>query len=255
MAKFLDHFYGSHVHIFDDLFLNGVLAELCSPQTLQPQINQLVELLYTSMIVEVMNREFPQSDTVVNTRMNAPLKLRRIDPSTKAISVNIARAGTLPSHLCYNCMHYAVRPENLRQDHIFAARVTDSKHKITGTEIGATKIGGPKENAFVVFPDPMGATGHTLIAALNHYKEKVPGQAKKFIALHLIVTPEYLHKVTQAHPDLIVYGLRLDRGLSSEAILKTPPGKNWEQERGLNENGYIVPGGGGFGEIMNNSFV
>jgi uracil phosphoribosyltransferase len=33
------------------------------------------------------------------------------------------------------------------------------------------------------------------------------------------------------------------------------PGTFWDEERGLNEKQYIVPGGGGFGEIMNNSFV
>ena len=57
------------------------------------------------------------------------------------------------------------------------------------------------------------------------------------------------------HPDVPVYALRLDRGLSDEQVLKMTPGKNWEAEKGLNEKGYIVPGGGGFGEIMNNSYV
>ncbi|MFN7262500.1 MAG: hypothetical protein ACK5UJ_01675 [Pseudobdellovibrionaceae bacterium] len=57
------------------------------------------------------------------------------------------------------------------------------------------------------------------------------------------------------HPDVLIFALRLDRGLSPEAVLSTAPGKYWEQEKGLNEKGYIVPGGGGFGEIMNNSFV
>jgi len=33
------------------------------------------------------------------------------------------------------------------------------------------------------------------------------------------------------------------------------PGEFPDREKGLNEHGYIVPGGGGFGEIMNNSFV
>jgi len=169
--------------------------------------------------------------------------------------VNLARAGTYPSHVCFDTLHYAIHYESLRQDHIFAARTVDGKNHVTGAELGATKIGGDKEKAIVIFPDPMGATGNTIISAMSYYKSKVAGTAQKMLALHLIVTPEYLRNVTKAHPDLVIYALRLDRGLSSEAVLKTPPGTHWDQEIGLNDKQYIVPGGGGFGEIMNNSFV
>ena len=31
-------------------------------------------------------------------------------------------------------------------------------------------------------------------------------------------------------------------------------GTHWERERGLNEQGYIVPGAGGMGEVLNNSW-
>jgi uracil phosphoribosyltransferase len=71
----------------------------------------------------------------------------------------------------------------------------------------------------------------------------------------LIVTPEYLKRVTTQHKDLIIYAVRVDRGLSNPAVLKTEPGLKWDQERGLDDTQYIVPGGGGFGEILNNSFV
>ena len=79
--------------------------------------------------------------------------------------------------------------------------------------------------------------------------------ARKYIALHCIVTPEYLSNVTKAHPDLIVYAVRLDRGLSSDKVLGSIPGEFWSEERGLNDQHYIVPGGGGFGEVMNNAYV
>ena len=54
---------------------------------------------------------------------------------------------------------------------------------------------------------------------------------------------------------MIVYALRLDRGLSPPEVLQTMPGERWDEERGLTDHHYIVPGGGGLGEIMNNSFV
>ena len=57
------------------------------------------------------------------------------------------------------------------------------------------------------------------------------------------------------HPEVVVYALRLDRGLSPPAVLRTVPGERWDEERGLTDHHYIVPGAGGLGEIMNNSFV
>jgi uracil phosphoribosyltransferase len=57
------------------------------------------------------------------------------------------------------------------------------------------------------------------------------------------------------HPDVIVYAVRLDRGLSPQDVLETVPGTRWPEERGLTDRQYIVPGGGGFGEIMNNAYV
>jgi len=49
--------------------------------------------------------------------------------------------------------------------------------------------------------------------------------------------------------------MRLDRGLSPPDVLAAVPGERWDDERGLNEHQYIVPGGGGLGEVMNNAFV
>lgn len=256
----IEHYYGPQVHILNNTYLNGLLAKLCAAETFQPEINHLVDMLYSHLLTVVMNEQFPKETVELATRMvdyhpDKKLKAERIQNQQKVISVNIARAGTYPSHICFNALHYAISHACLRQDHIFAARATNGQNQVTGTEIGATKIGGDKKDSIVLFPDPMGATGNTLLAALDYYKKAVAGQARKLIALHLIVTPEYLKKVLTHHPDVVVYALRLDRGLSSEAVLNTPPGKMWDQEKGLNENGYIVPGGGGFGEIMNNSFV
>jgi hypothetical protein len=36
-------------------------------------------------------------------------------------------------------------------------------------------------------------------------------------------------------------------------VLKTIPGTRIDEERGLTDTHYIVPGGGGFGEILNNA--
>jgi uracil phosphoribosyltransferase len=256
----LAHHYGANVHLIDSPFLNGLLARLCHPDTYQPEINRIVEVLYTHLISFTMNSEFEVEPFTQDTRMtemhpDQKLHSRRIKPSQKAVTVNLARAGTYPSHICYNFLHFSLAAQNVRQDHIFAARMTDDKQHVTGAEFGGMKIGGDVKDSHVIFPDPMGATGNTIVTSIDYYKQKIAGPAKKFIALHLIVTPEYLRKVLTAHPEVVIYALRLDRGLSPKAVLEATPGQYWDQERGLNDKQYIVPGGGGFGEIMNNSFV
>ena len=41
----------------------------------------------------------------------------------------------------------------------------------------------------------------------------------------------------------------------TKKALDAVPGTFWDEERGLNDQHYIVPGGGGFGEILNNAYV
>jgi uracil phosphoribosyltransferase len=125
---------------------------------------------------------------------------------------------------------------------------------VIGTNLGGVKIGGDIDDAFVVFPDPMGATGSTIKTAVDLYKSEVKGKARKFIAIHLIVTPEYIQAINQHCPDLNVYAIRLDRGLSSPDVLASIPGSH-QGERGLNDKQYILPGAGGLGEVINNSYV
>ena len=72
---------------------------------------------------------------------------------------------------------------------------------------------------------------------------------------NLIITPEFIRRMRADHPDVVIYAIRLDRGMSSDETLRTGLGENPEAERGLNEIQYIVPGAGGVGEILNNSFV
>ncbi len=259
-SLFLSHHYGDNIHLLNDPFHLSLLARVCHPDTYQPTINQAVDVLYKQLLSIAVNNEFEQETFSAPTRMTQfhpmqPLTGMRIKRQQKAVCVDLARAGIFPSQVCYEQLHWLLPPEMIRQDHIFASRLTNENHEVIGTQIGSHKIGGDIKDAYVLFPDPMGATGTTIISALDFYKKNIPGPAKKFLALHLIVTPEYLRHVSEAHPDIGVYAFRLDRGLSSKEVLESELGKNWGKEQGLNENDYIVPGAGGFGEIMNNSFV
>ena len=60
--------------------------------------------------------------------------------------------------------------------------------------------------------------------------------------MHIIVTPEYITHVLAAHPNVVIYALRVDRGLSTLAALKSEPGTLGSEEKGLNSHQYIVPG-------------
>ena len=113
----------------------------------------------------------------------------------------------------------------------------------------------PSSARLVLFPDPMGATGGSMSLAMSHYRTKLDGEPAAMIAMNLIVTPEYIRRIVQDHPSARVYAFRLDRALSPTEVLATLPGTHPEQERGLNEHQYIVPGAGGLGELLNNAWV
>jgi uracil phosphoribosyltransferase len=178
-----------------------------------------------------------------------------IDREVRAVTVNIARAGAVPSQVAYDLLNETLEPALVRQDHVIMSRMLGPRQQVVGAGIGGMKIGGDVDGAFLLFPDPMGATGTSLATAIETYKRQVPGTPRRIVNVHLIVTPEYLRNMTRSHPDVVVYAIRLDRGLSPPEILDTVPGTRWDEERGLDDHQYIVPGGGGFGEIMNNAFV
>ena len=258
----VEHRYGANVHLLSNPVLLTQLAKLCSPKTVLPEITTLVRSLYQALILEVIAHEFPRSESEILTRMaeTTPKGVWTgdiISPDTKVVTAGIARAGTLPSQIAFEILTQLMDQAGIRQDHIYMARVTDDTGAVTGVSVAGSKIGGDIKDAIVLLPDPMGATGGSLSHAISMYKEigKESGAAKKIITLNLIITPEYVKRITTDHPDAIIYGLRLDRGLSSDEVLQSVLGENWDQEVGLNELQYIVPGAGGVGEILNNSFV
>jgi len=256
----IQHLYGPNVHVLANPFLLGHLATLCSRETTQPAVNRLVRLLYEDLVRTVIAAEFPRRRVSVPTRMistspQAIFEGEVIARDVRAVTVNIARAGAVPSQVAYDLLNETLEPALVRQDHIIMSRMLGTNEEVVGAGIGGMKIGGDVDGAYLLFPDPMGATGSSLATAIDTYKKKIPGTPRRIVNIHLIVTPEYLKTMTTAHPDVLVYALRLDRGLSSAEVLDTVPGTRWDEERGLDDHQYIVPGGGGFGEIMNNAYV
>jgi uracil phosphoribosyltransferase len=238
----------------------SLLARLCSEPCVQPEVNTLVKQLFAWLFGEIASRELPtlQADTVTRMGATHPEGVyggEHIDGGQMAVVVDIARAGILPGLVFYDALNVLLDPAMVRQDHVFMNRVTGEDGQVIGVDLSGSKIGGPVDNAVVFIPDPMAATGSSAAEVIRLYKEEVQGTAKQMVVVHLIITPEYVKRITEAFPDVHIYAVRLDRGLSAPEVLAKAPGEDWDAERGLNHQQYIVPGGGGFGEVMNNAWV
>jgi predicted secreted hydrolase len=146
-----------------------------------------------------------------------------------------------------------INPSKWFADNVYMAHmaITDETAKlfIYGEKLNRAALGlaGASEQRYHVWNEDWLAER---LGSVQHLAGEIPGYK-----LNLIVTPQYLKKVLTTHPEATVYAVRLDRGMSSPEILRTIPGERWDEENGLNELQYIVPGGGGFGEIMNNAYV
>lgn len=256
----LVHRYGPNVHILADPYHLSLLATLSAENTVQPRVNQLVKTLYADMVARVAATEFPVAEQSIRTRMieHTPEGVFNgscIDRSTSVVCVDIARAGMLPAQICFDTLNHVLDPAGVRQDHLVMNRVTDDAGQVTGARIFGEKTGGNVDGRILLFPDPMGATGTSLIKAINFYKNTAGGTPSRIITMNLIVTPEFVQNVLSAHPDATIYAFRLDRGLSSPEVLETIPGTYPSKECGLTDTQYIVPGAGGLGEVINNVFV
>ena len=256
----LDHRYGRDVLVLDDPYLSTLLLHIGSPQTGTAQLPALVRTAYARLLQEVLAREFPLREQRAQTRMTAQeprafVQGPHLCRDTRLVICAVIRAGILPAQACYEAAVQVLPPENVRLDFLNLSRVTDSQHQVTGVRLDGTKLGGPVDDALVLIPDPMGATGSTICRAVEVYRECGGEHALRIVAAHLMVTPEAIQRLTGAHPGVRLYAGRLDRGLSTARALATPPGTWPDEERGLNDVQYIVPGAGGMGELLTNSWV
>lgn len=254
-----EHRYGDKVHLLDNRFLLTALARLSSPEVRHPEMVGILRQVYQTMLVNVAGREFPYVRAEVPTRMvelhphEGVYRGTVLDPKTRVVVVDVIRAGIVPSQTCFEMLTSVLPPENVRLDHLTMARVSDAAGHVTGVDLSGSKIGGSVDGSILLLPDPMGATGSTTIRAVQHYLEQ-HGRPARIVAMPMIATPEYLRAVLGKIENLVVYTARLDRGLSSPEVLDMLPGLRWTDERGLNDHGYIVPGAGGMGEVLNNAW-
>lgn len=256
---FQKHLYGEQFHIINSNYLRSILAHFGEAKTMQPTLSLELNILYNALFEHSINILASKSISTIESRMfpnepNGKFSTPLIDRSQKIVVVDLARAGTEPTMICFKTAHYLFEAKNIRQDHIYINRTTGEAGEVTGAHVSGHKVGGDIDQALVFFPDPMGATGGSIKRVYDFYQNHVKGKPQHMIALHLVITPEYVQTIKESCPDLQVFALRLDRGLSTEKALAAMPGKFIKEEKGLNKFDYIVPGLGGVGEILNNSY-
>lgn len=255
----LPHRYGERVHILDNVYLLSALARIGSPKVAHRDLMALLRSVYQSLLMTACGRELPRVTKEVPSRMADGHPERGVyrgpvfDDSASIVVVDIIRAGIVPSQVCFELLTAVLSERCLRLDHLTMARQSDEKGQVIGVDLSGSKIGGKVEGSILILPDPMGATGKTTLRALQHYHANF-GTPEKIIALPMIATPEYLRAVLEEFENLVIYTARLDRGMSDADVLSTMPGTYWDRERGLDAKCYIVPGAGGMGEVINNSW-
>ena len=253
------HRYGMNVHVLEHPGAFLALANLCSPAINATELVLYMRLLYRELAWVVAGEELPRHALDRPTRMlhTEDGEGRScgvgLDRQARVVTVSVARAGLVPSQAVYDLLNLLLLPRQVRQEHLFMSRVLNEAGEVVGSELHESKCSPDMDNCTVLIPDPMGATGGSMCRAVAHIKS-LEGVPANIIALHLMVTPEYLKRVKKEHPDLRVYTFRVDRGLSCAEVLNSTLG-TYENERGLTDNQYIFPGAGGIGELMNNSFV
>lgn len=229
-----------------------MLTQFCNRQTTKRQKRRLVVDLYKLLTMAVIDELFPKTQVGVYTPMMESVGVRSliladlIDDRTKVAIATPMRAGDLPANTVHDFLENFLGPDCVRQDYQGAGRMTDDNHRVTGTRISYRNI-GPLENRFLLIPDPMGATGGTILQTIEDYGAHIYG-CTNIVVMHLITCPEYIHRITTTLPQVQIFVLRVDRGMSDPDVLASVPGTFRGREFGLNEKDYLVPGGGDIGE-------
>ena len=89
------------------------------------------------------------------------------------------------------------------------------------------KLANDIQDRVAIILDPMLATGGSLIATIDILKRH---NVKKIYSLNLVCAPEGIERVEKAHPDIEIFTASIDKG--------------------LNDDGYILPGLGDAGDRL-----
>lgn len=201
-----------HVHVIDHPLVQHKLTLMRAREASTNSFRHLLNELSTLMAYEV-TRDMPLLDVEVET----PLERTRgkVIDGKRLVFVSILRAGTgiLDGML-------SVVP-SARVGHIGLYRDPQTLQAVQYY----FKMPPAMDERDAIVVDPMLATGHSAIAAVDRIKALRP-RSLKFVCL--LTCPEGLKAFHAAHPDVPVYTAAIDRE--------------------LNGHGYILPGLGDAGD-------
>ena len=202
----------SNVHVVNHPLVQHKLTLMRSKTASTNSFRRLLNELSMLMTYEV-TRDMPMQDLVVETPLET--MTGKVIDGKKLVFVSILRAGNgiLDGML-------SVVP-GARVGHIGLYR--DPK-TLTAVEY-YFKMPTEMHERDAIVVDPMLATGHSAIAAIDRLKECNP-KSIKFVCL--LTCPEGLAAMEKAHPDVPIYTAAIDRQ--------------------LNDHGYILPGLGDAGD-------
>jgi uracil phosphoribosyltransferase len=200
------------LHVVDHPLVQHKLTLMRRKEASTNTFRQLLHEISALMAYEVL-RDIPMHEIEIQTPMENTIG--NVIDGKKLVFVSILRAGTgiLDGML-------AVVP-GARVGHIGLYR--DPKTLVAVEYY--FKMPGDLDERDVVVVDPMLATGHSAIAAVDRLKECRP-KSIKFVCL--LTCPEGVDALHNAHPDVPIYTAAVDRQ--------------------LDEHGYILPGLGDAGD-------
>ena len=204
----------STIHIVDHPLVQhklSLMREKTQPTATFRQLMREVSLL----LAYEVTRDLPLETTEIDT----PLELMQapVLSGKKLCFVSILRAG---NGLLEGML--ALLP-SARVGHVGIYRDPDTLNAIEYYY----KVPQDIDDRLVIVVDPMLATAHSGIAAVDRLKQ---GGAKKMKFVCLLAAPEGISAFTTAHPDVPLYTAAIDRQ--------------------LNEHGYILPGLGDAGDRL-----
>ena len=107
----VEHNYPKNIHILNNGYLNTLLTKISQAKTIQPHFNSLLSQAYRELLIQVLNNEWPLIETECATRMTAmhpeqKYKGTVFDDQQKAVCVDVARAGMVPSQVIFDMINH-----------------------------------------------------------------------------------------------------------------------------------------------------
>jgi uracil phosphoribosyltransferase len=201
-----------NVHIIDHPLVQHKLTIMRDKNTSTHEFRSLIREISILMGYEVL-RDLPTEEVTIETPLEK-MKSRTL-AGKKLCIVPILRAGTGFLDGLLQLVPAA------RVGHIGLYRDPDTLVPVEYY----LKVPEDLAQRRVIVVDPMLATGHSAVAAVDRMKDSDASDIK---FMCLIAAPEGLKTFTEAHPDVHVYTAAVDRQ--------------------LNDHGYILPGIGDAGD-------